>query len=316
MELDLIALGRACIDETLLIPDTFQENNKFPILDQRVSGGGQAATSALIVSLLGGKSAYAGVLGTDPRGEQIYKEFEEFGVDTRWIVRDSSYKTPRAVILVHSGSGERTILYEPGEGDRRWEIPAEALKSSKVWILDPQITESELDTLLSLKPKETILVYDAERKRPSLPRMMEAADFFIASETILDLDPDMDRVSQLALLYKEKVKGELVITCGAKGAFWYQQSGTVTHIPALNNMGVVDTTGAGDVFHASFAYYYPRLGCVKSALVKASVCAGISVSKIGTRHADMFCQNNIELLSKQIQPEDLAYEVAAGIVAE
>ena len=67
-------------------------------------------------------------------------------------------------------------------------------------------------------------------------------------------------LSPLEMLEFLKTKGCRVggVTDGAKGLLWYEHDGEVRHLPALlvAPEKVVDTSGAGDVFHGAYCASY------------------------------------------------------------
>ncbi|MCO4782131.1 MAG: carbohydrate kinase family protein [Candidatus Cloacimonetes bacterium] len=300
---DLISVGKCCIDEMLLIPNESKENNKACIIEKRVTGGGQAATTAVIVSLLGGKSIYSGILGYDAAGTYLEDELERFEVETKYIQKEPNFETPKAIIVIKEGCGERTIYYEKRDSNFVNPIPMDEIKNTRALILDPEISVIDLQKVMELKDPDTILVYDAERYRPSINEMMIYSDFFIASETILDMDASKSRSEQFLIL-KDKIKGEFIITCGAHGSFWIQDQ-QVSHIEAFKDIQICDTTGAGDVYHAAFVYYYPRNKSVIDSMKIASVAGALSTQHLGTRDKDMFAKD-IESLAKDIQVKTLS----------
>ena len=48
------------------------------------------------------------------------------------------------------------------------------------------------------------------------------------------------------------------VTLGERGLIWYDEAGTVRSLPALEvpSNRVLDTSGAGDVFHGAYIYSY------------------------------------------------------------
>ncbi len=279
---DLVAFGRSCVDYTYVVEMRQDKSSKNPILNEDVSGGGQAATSAVIVSLLGGNSAYVGNLGWDEGGMLLLKEFRRFGVDCRWVQRPNNYSTPKALVVVDKLSGNRNIFYQTKQKNFPCPLPEEAFRRCKAVILDPEISCQDLEKVKNLKQPDTLVIYDAERHRPALNDMKEFADFFIASETILDIEPSISREVALKSLLAE-VRGELVITFGENGSVWWEDKTKPIHIPSIPFEDTYDTTGAGDVFHASFAYFYPELKNIILALKYATYCASLSTTILGTR---------------------------------
>ena len=292
---DLVAMGRACVDEYFLVEEEGHNNAKVPILRRKVCGGGQAATSAITVSKLGGRSAYLGNLGKDSFGDLVLQEFIDFGVNVDGVNRPDEFITPKALILVNSKNGDRTIYYDELSRRIKYPIPLPIISSTRALILDPEISPEELDQILESKAKDCIIVYDGERARPSLNAMMDNADFFIASETLMDIRGTSKRRDTFQYL-KSKVKGELIFTFGEEGSVWVKNHELV-HIPAMPVCDVLDTTGAGDVFHASFAYYYPQQKDVLKTLKLATYCASKSISHLGNRERkNLFITKEMEAL--------------------
>lgn len=309
---DLVAFGKSSVDFTYVVESDFSKNGKAPIFEENISGGGQAATSAVITSLLGGRSAYVGNIGWDELGLRLLKEFRRYGVNCQWVERPNNFKTPKAIILVDRDSGDRKVFYQNRQKDYCCPLPLEALKNTKMVILDPDISDEDLEKVKTWKNSETLVMYDAERYRPSLNSMKKFADFFIASESLLDIDPTVNRQDAIMAL-TENVRGELIITFGEKGSVWWKEKKTPIHIPVTSIDKVRDTTGAGDVFHAAFGYFYPRLKDVLLTLKYATHCAGASTTFLGTRRPINYHEGlsraveNLQEIELQELPEWMLY---------
>ena len=187
--IDVLVIGRSCLDYIAVINQFPEENRKVPLEFRLTEGGGQGGTASCCISRLGGKVAYTGKLGDDDEGRFCLKRLKDFGVGTDYIeiVRDG--KTPVAYVFVTAASGQRTIIYE------RNALPRitidQGIKNlaaeSEVVLLDPEVTY--LGGQLKAAGGDNIkLVYDCERWRQGIEDIMDTADYFIPSSDFLDSD--------------------------------------------------------------------------------------------------------------------------------
>jgi sugar/nucleoside kinase (ribokinase family) len=72
-----------------------------------------------------------------------------------------------------------------------------------------------------------------------------------------------------------------VITRGQNSILF--QEGTEIKELAVQKVSIVDTLGAGDIFHGAFCYYYMTTASLIESLVNASIVAGKSCQFFGTR---------------------------------
>ena len=283
--IDVLVIGRSCLDYIAVI-------NRFPVEDQKVplefrltEGGGQGGTASCCIARLGGAVVYAGKLGDDDEGVFCLQRLHEFGVATDFIEIVSGGQTPVAYILVTAASGHRTIIYE------RNSLPKIALDEqleslvarARIVLLDPEVTYLGGSLKAAAKGRLEI-VYDCERWRPGIEDIMEAADYFIPSAEFLETDrlncggmPFNQKIARL----NQMVAGQLVVTRGARGAYYpvgdklYQVDAPVVK--------AIDTTGAGDNFHAAFALALNK-GFDLPRAVKFSVAvASLSCREYGGR---------------------------------
>ena len=283
--IDVLVIGRSCLDYIAVINQFPIENQKVPLELRLTEGGGQGGTASCCISRLGGNVAYAGKLGDDDEGRFCLKRLEEFGVATNFIEIVSGGKTPVAYILVSADSGHRTIIYE------RNSLPKIAIDDqlkyltarSEIVLLDPEVTY--LGRPLKDAAEGCIkIVYDCERWREGLEDVMDSADYFIPSSEFLDSDRlNFGHIPFNRKIFKlnEMVSGQLIVTGGEKGA--YYPIGDKLYQVAAPAVKAVDTTGAGDNFHAAFALALKK-GLDLHQAVKLSVAvASLSCRQFGGR---------------------------------
>jgi sugar/nucleoside kinase (ribokinase family) len=92
--------------------------------------------------------------------------------------------------------------------------------------------------------------------RTNTHELLEYIDVAIVAERLCE---QMDLTPEQMLDYLKsrgcKIGG---VTMGEKGLFWYDETGTVQVMPAMPipRERVIDTNGAGDVFHGAYVYSY------------------------------------------------------------
>jgi sugar/nucleoside kinase (ribokinase family) len=285
-QFDVLIIGRSCLDHIAVVKQLPEENRKVPLELRLSEGGGQGSTAACCVARLGGRPLYVGKLGDDSEGRFCRQRLEDFGVGTELVQTVPGGRTPVAYVLVTRGSGARTIVYEPSR------LPPMELQpdlqrrigEAAVILLDPETTYLA-EALAAYKGPQTVVVYDCERWRRGIEAMMEAADYFVPSAEFLQ-DPVLGLakrsfIEQLQGL-RDRVRGQLVVTAGEYGAYyairqtWYQVG-----IPAVT---VADTIGAGDNFHAAFAYALQQGFDLHRAVRLAVAVASLSCREYGGRN--------------------------------
>jgi len=284
--IDVLVIGRSCLDTIAVISQFPSENQKVPLEFRLTEGGGQGGTASCCISRLGGRVAYAGKLGDDDEGRFCLQQLKKFGVATDFIEVVSGGKTPVAYVFVTAASGHRTIIYE------RNTLPRitidEQLKNlaarAQIVLLDPEVTYLG-GPLKAAAGGRIKIVYDCERWRTGLEDIMDTADYFIPTAEFLE----SDRLNFGAIPFSQKiiklnglVTGQLVVTRGAKGA--YYPAGDKLYQVTAPAVRAVDTVGAGDNFHAAFALALKK-GFDLHRAVKLSVAvASLSCREFGGRN--------------------------------
>ena len=277
VNIEVLVIGRSCLDTMAVVKRFPRENEKAPLEHRLMEGGGQGGTAACCIGRLGGRVAYVGKLGDDPEGLFCLKRLQDFGVNTDRVEIVPDGKTPVAYLFVTRDTGDRTIIYEPNR------LPKIALDSglerimeqSEVILLDPETTYLS-KALRDRENRYYKIVYDCETRREGLEKMMALADYFIPSMDFLKEEPAGSRnlsVQQKLIRLKGLIGGELVVTDGPNGAYYFSHDRLIQVKPP--QIGVVDTTGAGDNFHGAFALAIAKglgmTGAVRLAVAVASL---------------------------------------------
>ena len=281
---DVIGLGGCCWDLLGIV-------NKYPQVDEKESlvafdqqGGGQAGTAMVTVARLGGRAAIAGVRGDDDFGEKIEHSFADEGVDIShlYIVRQCISHT--AVCIAIAGTGHRTIFYREDTKGRLapQQLNRDFITSGRCFLTDTHHPQAGLVAARWAKEAGIPIVIDLERFAETNEQLLTVADYpILPADYAREFTGETELAAAAQKLF-EYGPTVLVITRGVQGTLAYTQHGIVEQ-PAFPVEPVVDTTGAGDVFHGAFAYGLALGYTLPQNLTFASVVAALNCRKLGGR---------------------------------
>ena len=276
----LLMVGLSCIDHVWQVENFPPTNSRTRATAYRSQGGGPAATAAVTAARLGAAVELWALHGGDANGRAARAELEAFGVDCRGLRTPEGAETVVSGILV-APDGERYIFpYYPAN----LEDSAQGLELSRVTSFDCILTDARHPVMSEAVLKEAKaqgvpVVGDFSNTRNW--HLAQYADYLIASEECAAEVLGRNE-PEAALAALRQFDTQLVgITLGENG-FLFEHQGDTRHIPALA-VDVVDTTGAGDVFHGAYAYAVASQWDVGRCGLFASVTAALKCTALGGR---------------------------------
>ncbi len=226
--------------------------------------GGPAANAAITYAVLGGDATLATCLGSSAESRAMEEELQKYGV---MVLNFSTAESiPNTAAIVVASDGKRTIL----SGQHKFVVDrAYDIAPYDFVLFDCNQQEISLDLLKRTEGKTVVL--DAGSVKPNIEKFLERADIVIASEDFKDADGRDLFGMQCSAEHQ-------VITRGERPMLYRGKELPVTSVR------VVDTLGAGDIFHGAFCYGYfeKKFGCEEALLFAADV-AGESVKYRGPR---------------------------------
>ncbi|NLG07027.1 carbohydrate kinase family protein [Candidatus Peribacteria bacterium] len=260
---------------------------------QETCGGG-ASNSSVGLARLGCQAAFCGILTDEKWGQALLQNFQKEGVDTRsaTIVEDevSSFS-----IILSASCGERTILYEPGANRHLHDatFSRETAKQTD-WVYLSSLQEGSGiirdDIVEVLTNDDTInFTWNPGGHQIAMGMQEEQNAQLVAQTDLLLLN------EQEALQFTGKPTGESAlhaltnagakyacITNGAKGVL-ASDGIHLWHCPALQDIDVIDTTGAGDAFGTGATWAFVEGRDLQTALRAGTINAASVVGKIGAQ---------------------------------
>jgi sugar/nucleoside kinase (ribokinase family) len=313
--LDVLAIGDAIVDVIANSTDDLLEaeglvKGSMQVLDAEGAtrlyakmgkatevSGGSAANTMAGVAALGGRAGFVGQVADDQLGEIFAHDIRAHGVEFETPPLRNGLPTGRCLILV-TPDAQRTMSTFRGAAHEltATALDPEQIKGAAILYLEAYLWRSAGPR--AAMEQAVAIAHEAGRKvaftlsdiaciaphRAEMMAMVDAGtiDLLFANENeICELADLRDRDSAVETIRKKVPR--LVITCGAQGALAVEPGRLVSVPVARIGRGVVDTTGAGDLFAAGFLVAQARGRSLEDSLRIGSIAAAEVISHIGAR---------------------------------
>ncbi len=254
--MDIIGLGFATVDVLARVPRLPQADEVFRLLGVSVQGGGPVATALVTVARLGGSAGYIGTVGGDDWGRFILADFERNKVDVSLTGVDTTGSSMLSIILVDAATGARSILYDPGRTAESTfsEAEAAAVRSARILHLDGWNLTAAIAAARAAREAGVLVSFDggAGEAWREVNALLPLADVLVVARQFAHRFTGEDDITAAGQRLLHIGAREVVITDGANGC-WYWDAASALRQPAYK-VAVVDTTGAGDVYHGAYIY--------------------------------------------------------------
>ena len=244
--------------------------------------GGQVATTVVACQTWGLSTRYVGKLGDDDAARLHAREFTRMGVEGQ-LIHVPGATSARSLILVDR-RGERTVLcrrdervtLRPEELKREWIVNARALH------VDGHDTAAATLAAGWARAAGVPVVADLDDIYPGVDALVEKIDYLVASR---DFPGRLTGESNLKTALREiQARYGCVLTAATLGPdgvlAW---DGDRFHYAPAYRVPVVDTTGAGDIFHAGFIYGLSQGWALERQLDFSCAAAALNCMHEGAR---------------------------------
>lgn len=246
-------------------------------------GGGPAATAAVTVARLGAKALFWGRVGDDTTGARILDELDDWGVDIAQARRCPDGRSAVSAVIVDDAGERMIVAYADPDLDPAPEwLPLDDLARVQAVLADARWPQGAETVLAAAKARGVPGILDADATpddaaRPLLPLASHIAFSTAGLAQITGTGDPAEGLSRAATM----TEGWVAVTAGDRGCYWIND-GQLTHVPAFD-VAVLDTLGAGDVFHGAFALAIAEGRPVGAAIRFASAAAALKCTRLGGR---------------------------------
>tara|TARA_B100000963_G_scaffold125000_1_gene108990 strand:- start:1020 stop:1949 length:930 start_codon:yes stop_codon:yes gene_type:complete len=292
------------VDENFIVENNLSKGNMKLIFDEnefkklisnikieKTVSGGSVANSIVGLSQLGNKVGFIGKISDDQFGVEYENGLKKENVDFFYKKKKENLPTGTCLILVTPDS-ERTMCTFLGTAGKinESDIDKTVIDKSEIIFLEGYLWDEgdpkkAFNKAIRCANKIAMSLSDKfcvdRHKNDFLELVKNKLDITFANEEEISYLINAKKFDDVILFGKE-IRKHLVITRGKKGAISIFDN-KVTESQALENLKILDLTGAGDLFAAGFLHGQINRFSEEECLKKGTEMASKVIQKIGAR---------------------------------
>lgn len=302
-DFQVVGIGHSCVDRICMVENYPKEDGSTHITSINTQGGGAVATAIVALSRLGVDSAFIGNIGYDSVSDEAMELFRMDGVSTEYIKRRNDCHGLESFVMVNQENGSRTKFPQrdtnPDVDFTSKDI--EAIRNARIIHLDGTNWNNAIKASAIAREHGTLVSLDGcsmQKDNEKNIQLARSADILI-----------MNRKYPLCITGKSSHKealleiagwGPKVVICtlGIEGSLAVVD-GKVAQFSTFKDNPVVDTTGAGDVFHGAFIASFLSNGSLEENIRFASAASTLKCMRVGGRRGIPTREEVIGFLNRQ-----------------
>lgn len=276
----LLCVGHIALDLIFSVSAFPDHPTKTPAHRHHRGVGGMSGNAAVSLARLGARVDFCGPVGDDDTAGVFEQVLRREGVGVSGLRRVPGASSSVSSIIVDR-HGERMIFNAKGSAlDVPGPFDASVLDGIDFVLVDPRCPDWAEAALREAHRRGIPSMLDGEvAPRADLQRLVPLADWRVFSERGLMAWADGEPGALLQQLAAQDRSRHVVRTLGAQGVQWCDTQGRLQQMPAVQAGPVVDTLGAGDVFHAALGLALAEGQADQAALRFAAAAAAIKCSR-------------------------------------
>ncbi len=304
--LKILCVGNATWDRIYNVIEIPSVATKYFSTNYFEVGGGVAATAAVAAAKLGCEVEFIGRIGNDNVGKLIKYDLAEWGVKTTHSNLINGAVSSNAVVHVDPrGERQITVHRDPNMPRNADWITADMLEGVDCVLCDCTWSEGAEKLLTLAKEKGIPSVIDADLGVENLSKLLVIGEHIAFSNPALcnlTCENDLEKALVIA---QEQTKGTVYVTKGEEGCYWLED-GQLKQVKGYR-VDVIDTTGAGDVFHGALAVAVAQGNRGQTAVNFANAVAALKCTKLGGRAGIPNMEQAIKFIESNNKKEEVKW---------
>lgn len=276
----ILGVGIATLDLVFVTGHYPAEDEEMRAQSLRISRGGNATNTLVMLSQLGHACHWAGVLASAPESAIITSELDHYSIDYRHVVHHAGRPPTSSITL--TGHSRTIVHYRDLPELTAAEFAAVPLTDVE-WVHFEGRAISELKAMVArvrAERPDCIISIEAEKWRDGLESVLALPDVLIAGKALAAHLGMSTPDNMLDWLRKRSPAARIALAWGALGAYG-DDNGQRLHAPAAAVPELTDTLGAGDAFNAGLIDALARRQPLPQALAHANQIAAQKCGRFG-----------------------------------
>ncbi|GAC1563797.1 MAG: ribokinase [Herpetosiphon sp.] len=286
----ICVVGSAMIDLVAYVPRLPKTGETMAGTSFKQGFGGKGSNQAVTAARLGASVTMVVKLGDDDFGRSIIENYRRQGIDTRFVFFEPGHSSGVAPITVDA-DGRNTVIIVPGANTTlsSSDVNAanDAIRAAGAVICQCEVPDAaNIAAFRIARDAGVLTILNPAPARPLPPELLALTDLLVPNETETELltaqsIANASDAAHAATLLRAQGAKTVIITLGERGALVMDDDGP-TEIPTVP-VQAIDSTGAGDAFIGSLAYYLVQGRSLRDAVTLANLVAALSVTRPGTQ---------------------------------
>ena len=279
---DLVGVGLNATDTLISVSEFPAPGSKAEVHSLKVMPGGQVATAVIACARWGLRTRYIGKLGDDAAAKIHREAFASTGVETQIATVRNCHSAQSHIII--DAQGERSVLWhrDPRLALAPEELKREWITTARVLLVDGCDTAAATQAAQWAREAGIPVIADLDDAYPNLQSLLASIDYLIVSRDFparVSGKPDLRE----ALQWMQQMFGShlAAATLGTEGVLAWD--GRTFHYSGAFRVSAIDTTGAGDIFHAGFIFGLLQEWPLQRRLDFACAAAALNCTAAGAR---------------------------------
>ena len=287
---DIIGLENGIVDLALQIDEIPASGAVSRMKNFLWQPGGNVDNALAAAARQGSRCSFMGAVGTDEAAAFFRSDLEYHGIDTSHLFNKKG-STTLVVCLAEEKTRERSFISYNGEDpdsspDLGPEDVDEEFIASARYLHVGHASGEMMQRIIGIARDSGVIVsVDGGYYGEDLAWTLDHCDIMIMSNQFYTamFGDDYGYVANMQKLVRERGIDTCIVTLGAEGCAGANRKGETFRIPAFTGFDIIDTTGAGDVFHGGFLFAHSQGWDLETCARYASAVSYIKCTALGGR---------------------------------